>query len=208
VSAARKLKRVLADEQNDVLDALRRATSIDRIEVLLPSESDQSNRYLTAVTDDLHAAADVGARSLSDANDTTINSALASASVLGPVTDAFTADVVRPLRERLDRAVMQVGEDTDELAVLVRNVYREWKTQRIDEHIEDLVRLAHGRGAFAVLAPGAPVCWRVDPNGPPCADAEDNALGGVIGAGEPFPTGHTHPPMHSGCRCLLETTPG
>lgn len=208
VSAARKLKRVLADEQNDVLDALRRASSIDRIDVLLPSEPEQSSRYLTAVADDLRAAADVGARSLSDAGDAAIASALAPSSVLGPVTDAFTSDVVRPLRERLDRAVMQVGEDTDELAVLVRNLYREWKTQRIDEHIEDLVRLAHGRGAFAVLAPGTPVCWRVDPNGPPCADAEDNALGGLVPAGESFPTGHTHPPMHSGCRCLLETTPG
>jgi DivIVA domain-containing protein len=208
VSAARKLKRVLADEQNDVLDALRRATSIDRIDVLLPSEAEQSTRYLTAVTDDLRAAADVGARSLSVGSDAEIAGALASNAVLEPVTDAFTADVVRPLRERLDRAVMQVGEDTDELAVLVRNLYREWKTQRIDEHIEDLVRLAHGRGAFAVLTPGTSVCWRVDPNGPPCADAEDNALGGVVAVGEAFPTGHTYPPVHSGCRCLLETTPG
>ena len=208
VSAARKLKRVLADEQNDVLDALRRATAITRIDDLLPSEPDQAGRYLTAATDDLRAAAEVGARSLSDAGDETIARTLGAASVLGPVTDAFTADVVRPLRERLERGVMQVGDDTDELAVLVRNVYREWKTQRIDEHIEDLVRLAHGRGAFAVLTPGTPVCWRVDPNGPPCADAEDNALGGLVPAGDPFPTGHRHPPMHSGCRCLLETTPG
>jgi cell division septum initiation protein DivIVA len=212
VSAARKLKRVLADEQNDVLDALRRATSVDRIDTLLPSETEQSARYLAAVTDDLRSAAAVGARSMSTstdgAHDSVVATALDSVAVLAPVTEAFTSDVVRPLRERLDRAVMQVGEDTDELAVLVRNAYREWKTHRIDEHIEDLVRLAHGRGAFAVIVPGTSVCWRVDPNGPPCADAEDNALAGEVSAGDPFPTGHICPPVHSGCRCLLETPPG
>jgi hypothetical protein len=47
------------------------------------------------------------------------------------------------------------------------------------------------------------VCWAVDPNGPACADAEDNALAGVITHGEHFPTGHQHPLAHAGCRCLV-----
>ncbi len=97
--------------------------------------------------------------------------------------------------------------DNAELADAVRAVYREWKTQRIDEHLDDVLRTAFGRGAFVVLAPGTPVCWTVDPNGPPCPDAEDNTLGGVVRAGDPFPTDHVCAPAHEGCRCMLQRAP-
>ena len=45
--------------------------------------------------------------------------------------------------------------------------------------------------------------WLVDNGGSPCPDAEDNSLAGLVVRGEPFPTGHCHPPAHPGCRCLL-----
>jgi hypothetical protein len=43
----------------------------------------------------------------------------------------------------------------------------------------------------------------VDRAGEPCPDAEDNALAGVVPAGEPFPTGVCQPPAHPGCRCMV-----
>jgi len=82
-------------------------------------------------------------------------------------------------------------------------VYREWKTRRIDEHIDDVMRMAFGSGAFAVLRAGTPVCWAVDPSGPKCPDSEDNALAGAVAAGSPFPTEHLSAPAHEGCRCML-----
>ena len=36
-----------------------------------------------------------------------------------------------------------------------------------------------------------------------CSDCEDNALAGAVSGSEAFPTGHAHPPAHSGCRCLV-----
>jgi len=99
------------------------------------------------------------------------------------------------------------ASDNAELAEMVRGIYREWKTQRIDEQLDDVVRTAFGRGAFVVLTPGTLICWTVDPNGPACADAEDNTLGGVIGAGERFPTEHVCAPAHEGCRCMLQRAP-
>ena len=48
--------------------------------------------------------------------------------------------------------------------------------------------------------------WIVDDEGAPCADCEDNALAEDVSPGDPFPTGHLHPPAHSGCRCLLVVT--
>jgi hypothetical protein len=63
--------------------------------------------------------------------------------------------------------------------------------------------MAYGRGALAGVTPGARICWLVDPSGPECPDAEDNSLGGIIAAGEPFPTDHLCAPAHSGCRCMI-----
>ena len=50
---------------------------------------------------------------------------------------------------------------------------------------------------------GTPWRWVVDHGGLPCADGEDNALAGEIACGEPFPTGDVTPPAHPGCRCIL-----
>jgi hypothetical protein len=66
-----------------------------------------------------------------------------------------------------------------------------------------VARTAYGRGALSALMPGTSIRWLVDPDGPPCPDAEDNSLGGVIGSGEPFPTGHICAPAHAGCRCVI-----
>ena len=93
------------------------------------------------------------------------------------------------------------------MSTIVRSVYREWKTQRIDEYFDDIARTAFGRGALAVLKPGTKVCWAVDPNGPACADAEDNSLAGEVEAGQPFPTEHVCAPAHEGCRCMLVRAP-
>jgi hypothetical protein len=89
----------------------------------------------------------------------------------------------------------------------VRALYREWKNQRLDDQLEHAVHLAFGRGALAAIDPGTPICWRVDPHGPPCSDAEDNALAGDVPAGDAFPTGNAAAPAHEGCRCMLAVAP-
>jgi hypothetical protein len=107
----------------------------------------------------------------------------------------------------LERSVNDAAGDNEELANMVRGIYREWKTQRIDEHLDDVARAAFGRGALAAVVPGTKICWMVDPNGPACPDAEDNALAGEVAAGQPFPTGDTCAPAHEGCRCMLALAP-
>jgi hypothetical protein len=107
------------------------------------------------------------------------------------------------LRDLMARSVADADGDNGELANLVRVLYREWKSQRIDEHLDDVVRTAFGRGALAATADGQPIRWIVDPNGPACPDAEDNALAGVVRAGERFPTDHVCAPAHGGCTCMI-----
>jgi cell division septum initiation protein DivIVA len=203
ISSARKLKRVLADEQNDVLHALRSAKSLSSLDDLLPREDEHIRSYAGAITDELLAAALAGAVT-TDPTGRDHRATIIKRDALRPAVQALGSSIVQPLRERLERAVYDVDGDAQELATIVRAIYREWKTQRIDEHLDDVVRTAFGRGAFAALVPGTPICWMVDPNGPACPDAEDNSLAGVVLAGDPFPTDHRCAPAHDGCRCMVQ----
>jgi DivIVA domain-containing protein len=207
VAAARKVKRVLADEQNDVLHTLRRSEPVKALDTMLPWQSEHAERYATAMAEELMEAALAGAASLDDGSPDAHRIDIGRTDALSPAADALATSVVEPLRQRLERAVVNAGGDNGELATLVRGIYREWKTQRIDEHLENVLRLAFGRGAYATLSPGTKVCWMVDPSGPACPDAEDNSLAGAIGAGDPFPTDHVCAPAHDGCRCLLALAP-
>lgn len=207
VAAARKLKRVLADEQNEVLHSLRSAKSVRALADLLPDEASHVRHYTTAMHDELVAAAVAGAASVDDGNVKEHTKTVAKGNALDPAEKAVATSIVQPLRDRLERAVADADGDAGDLTSIVRAVYREWKNQRIDEHLDDIAQLAFGRGALVALAPGTPVCWTVDPNGPDCPDAEDNALAGVVKAGDPFPTDHVCAPAHEGCRCMLQRAP-
>ncbi len=208
VAGARKLKRVLADEQNDVLHVLRRADAATSLKTLVPRSAEHVQRYAHAIDAELRRAAIAGAASVDQREAAAHERDIVKAKALRPAIDALAGSLVSPLRERLERAVEQAGGDNGELASSVKAIYREWKTQRIDEHLDDVVLMAFGHGALVALTPGTPVCWAVDPNGPPCPDADDNALAGAVPAGQPFPTDHLCAPAHEGCRCMLVRTPG
>ena len=207
VTSARKLKRVLADEQNDVLHVLRRRDPVRALDTLLPWEGEHVLRYAAAIETELEAAALAGAASIDDGDRGDHLRDIKTQQALQPAIATLTSSIIAPLRERLERAVTDANGDNGDLADAVRSLYREWKTQRIDEHLDDIARMAFGRGALVALQPGTPICWTVDPNGPDCPDAEDNALAGEIRAGQPFPTDHTCAPAHEGCRCMLLPAP-
>lgn len=199
VAAARKLKRVLADEQNDVLDALRRKEPVRDIDALVPAAPDQSARYSDAITVELIASVEAGAASVGVGGDVD----LGPDGPLRAVREHVASELVGPLRERLERAIADGDGVNDAVTKRVRSVYREWKTQRIDEHLDDTFRLAFCQGALIAVGTGSDVVWAVDPDGPPSPDCEDNGLAGAVPAGDTFPSGHVSPPMHPGCRCLL-----
>jgi hypothetical protein len=193
---------VLADEQNDVLHALRGKEPVRTLDAMLASETEQADRWSAAIAAELTAAAVAGAVSMGK-RASSAPKEVKKFDATRPAAELLAAEVVRPLRERLARCVTDADGDNAEMAALVRTVYREWKTQRIDEQLDDVARTAFGRGALAGVAPGTRICWMVDPGGPQCPDAEDNALAGAIDAGQAFPTDHTCVPAHSGCRCMI-----
>jgi hypothetical protein len=202
VASAKKLKRVLADEQNEVLDGLRRREPVRSLSDVLPPPAEHLARYRAVIVDDLLAAANAGASLVTPGRVARITKAEAATAVAAgeAVLDEW---LIAPLRERLERCVNDGDGDNVGIAKRARSVYREWKTQHIDEQLDDVIRAAHGNGAYAALEPGTAVDWVSDRSHDVCADCDDNTLGGAVSAGEPFPTGHRFPPAHLGCRCIL-----
>jgi len=202
VASAKKLKRVLADEQNEVLDALRRREPVRQLSDLLPTPADHLARFRVAIVDDLLAAANAGASLVTPGRVARVSKA--DATKAAQAGDAVLDEwLIVPLRERLDRCVADGDGDNPGIAKRVRAVYRECKTQHIDEQLDDVIRAAHGSGLFSVIESGTAVDWVSDPSHAACADCNDNTLGGAVAAGVAFPTGHLFPPAHLGCRCLL-----
>lgn len=206
-AAARKLKRVLADEQNHVLDTLRRKDPVRTLDTLVPWEGDHVAQYTDAIGVELLTAAVTGAASVSSAPESKHSKDIERTAALKPVCEALAAELVAPLRRRLEAGIERADGDNAELATHVRAIYREWKTQRIDETFADIARMAFGHGAFAAVKKGTPMVWKVDKSREGCADCEDNSLAGAVPAGSEFPTGHRCAPAHTGCRCLVTPTP-
>jgi DivIVA domain-containing protein len=202
VASAKKLKRVLADEQNEVLDRLRQRDAVRTLSDLLPPSAEHLGRYRGAIVDDLLAAAGAGASLVTPERVATIAKADVNKAV-GAGESVLDEWLIVPLRERLERCVIDGNGDNTAITKRIRAVYREWKTQHIDEQLDDVIRASYGHGAFTALEPGAAVVWTVDPSQVACADCDDNTLGGAVAVGDAFPTGHRFPPAHPGCRCLL-----
>jgi DivIVA domain-containing protein len=194
---ARALKRVLGDEQNEVLDALRRLGAGAGV---LPDADVQAANYRDAARPWLQQAARAGAGFVSDPGS---ESEPPTPSVDAQAT-ALAAELVEPLRARLSRA-LEGGADAGEPSVAaesMRATYRQWKVQQVEECARHHVMAAFSTGAFEATPQVASLQWLVDDGGH-CPDCDDNALAGPTAKGQPFPTGQLHPPAHPGCRCLL-----
>ncbi len=199
-SLTRKLRRVLADEQNEAFDRLRQGSKIPGLDALVGSPAEHGRRYAEAARADLEAAARSGAELIG-------HGAGGGAPELDDVMTALGTAVGEPLRERLTACLSDAGGDLDEATELVRAAYREWKTQRLEAAAADALLAAFSRGAFDAAPEGCTLRWLVAPDQAPCPDADDNALAGDLDRGQPFPTGHLHAPAHPGCRCQVVIVP-
>jgi DivIVA domain-containing protein len=203
VQMVRKVKRVLADEENAMLTYLQGKKSVVALETLLPAADTHAQQHIEALTEDVMTAAMAGAKSLSPSLKADLRKRVTNTAVMQVMSKNIDETIVRPLRERIQRGVEQSNGGRDEMASLLRSVFREWKMQRVEQFVADIAVLAYSRGAYLTLDQGTKMCWMVDPNGPSCADAEDNSLAGATALGDNYPTGHQHPTAHAGCRCLL-----
>lgn len=194
----RHWRRVMVDEQNDVLAAVRRSPNLSSLTELLPDEDAHLAQYLAASAE-IDAAIDAGLVSMGASPDRERGEARVAA------REVVFSDLILPLRERLERVIETSGGNRFELSAYVRSSYREWK-QSIEELATSTLLASYAAGAFAALEPGALIVWQPDPSGPQCAEVAANA-GVVTRVPDQFPSGHAHPPATRSCRCLIQRLP-
>jgi hypothetical protein len=204
-SLVRKLKRVLQDEQNDLLQRLRVHRGPLTAAAVLPPAESHGEPYTRVAAEALLEVEDAGATLGGRIAERDVAGA-ADREALGAVVADLTAAVVEPLRQHLHRALTaEAGDDGDGIpaADVVSAAYREWKSGRLERVVGDHVTAALTLGMRRAVPVGTPVRWVVEDVDGPCPDCDDNALAGAIALGEAFPTGQVGPPAHPGCRCLL-----
>jgi hypothetical protein len=193
------LKRVLQDEQNELLDRLRRTGSGSTSAAVLADPDAQRAGYRVAALPWLRQAARAG---VNFASDPTPESAVETADrELEGLAEALAVALTGPLRDRLNR-IFDDADDATAAAESARAAYRQWKVQQVEETARHHVVTAFGIGAFAATPAATVLQWLVDDDGH-CPDCDDNVLAGPTPKGQAYPTGQLHPPAHHGCRCLL-----
>jgi cell division septum initiation protein DivIVA len=187
----KRLKRALADEQNEVLDRIRRDKP-KSVNDLVPAVEAHARVYADAASTGLSDAANAGASAVGSA----------TADGITVLADELGRALAEPLRARIERSLDEADGDADDLSERLRALYREWKGQRITDAVRHYTVAAYARGVFDAAPEGCSLRWIVDTGGEPCPDADDNNLAGPVLKGSPFPTGDIVPPAHPGCRCL------
>ena len=198
----RASKRLLQDEQNTLLDAVRRARGRPEPGRLLPDLEHQRDAWVELLGPGVDGAYLGGRAAVGKTGRVTSAPSRVVAELVGLI--------VRPLRERLTLTIESIVADGpyESPAELQRVAgsaigarYREWRSADLETRVVDVLSAAYSRGSYDGAGPATPLRWVPDEPGR-CPDCDDNALeptpkGGV------FPTGQAHPPAHPGCRCLV-----
>jgi hypothetical protein len=189
----KQAKRAAQDEQNTLLDALRRHKGRPTSDQVLQSEPDAITSWGAILRTGLDTAYGAG------------RVAVGGDAVGAPpdLTEDAVRHVVMPLRERLAHAIDDDNDGYSTTLVIERigARYREWKLQWLEAMAGDILASAWSRGVFDAVPDGTLLQWVPAEEGR-CPDCDDNALEPTV-KGEAFPTGQAHPPAHPGCRCIL-----
>ncbi len=184
---SRAVKRALGDDQNRLLEVLRNAPSLP-VHELLGDESAHLTAFAVAarphVVDAFVAGAAFAGADGAKPEDETVDL----------TADALANVVVTMLRRQIEEGNGDTGDR-------VGAAYREWRGERVQRLAGDYATQAFSAGVVATATEDK-LRWVVT-QADGCSDCEDNALAGTVSADEAFPTGHAHPPAHSGCRCLV-----
>jgi hypothetical protein len=196
---APRVKRLLQDEQNELLDRIRRQRGKGAPVDALPTEAEQLDSWCDAFTtaiDGLYAAG----RTMGGGR---------TRPAPGRLTRQLVGLLVGPLRERVAASLVDAGRDAHDgspeaqrtIASAIGARYREYRGQELDAALRDLSSWAFARGVYDATPDGVTLRW-VPAEHEQCPDADDNALE-PTSKGRPFPTGQSCPPAHAGCRCLV-----
>jgi hypothetical protein len=199
--AGRVLKRLLQEDQNDLLDRIRRHRGRGTFEEDIFPPAVQVERFVEGMRLALEPAFIAGRNA-------------GGGIPIGEPPDVVGAlvakQVVAPLRRDLGRMVeprLATGDTATTVSERAGDVYRVWKGVRTELLGEGLVYAAFHHGLLDAWreahAPGKR--WLMSPDEADCPrdTCRANAAAGVVGVDASFPSGHLAPPAHGGCTCTV-----
>jgi cell division septum initiation protein DivIVA len=188
----RRVKRVLQDDQNIMLERIRNVKAMITDE--LEDELVQRARYAEAASEALGLAAQAGVQFARD------EGGVADTSVEPSLVEECAADlavtIVLALRKRI------LSESAGDGPERVNAAYREWRGARVERLCTDAARRAFHLGVVTASA-GRSIRFFAVPNDAPCDLCAHDSEAGERLAGENFPSGSPYPPLHAGCACTV-----
>ena len=188
----RKVKRALQDDQNIMLERLRDVKAMITTE--LEDEHAQRARYSEAAFDALASAADAGVQFAFDEAGAT--GGAINRDDLNDCSADLAVTIVLALRKRI------LADGSGDGPERVNAAYKEWRGARVERLCTDAARRAFQLGVLAA-SQGRNVRFYVAPNDAPCDACALDANAGERLAGQNFPSGSSHPPLHAGCACTV-----
>lgn len=200
-NAARRLKRLFQEDQNDLLDRLRTLRGKGSFDTDISPETAQIERFSQGLFEILGGSFDSG-RSAAGATD--------ASKPDEAVRNLVTRQLIAPLRKELSRVVdagLESKDTPSAIAERASDVYRVWKGVRTELLGEGLVYSAYHQGLVDVWRQhdAAVKKWifSTDEDQCPRGMCKSNAEAGPVSLDSAFPSGHLAPPAHGGCTCTL-----
>ena len=209
---SRGLKRVLQDEENELLHAIRTPSTKGRgkkgAAPAAPTAPDATKRREALIELATVALSDAGAAGAGFAggvgNDQPIPAEVELDDLVEAVIDTVVGELDDALASELAAGDTAADPDDDrDLLERVSATYREWRLQRVEPVAADAANAAFSRGSVGVIPAGSLVRWVVDHGKGDVEGARRNASVGAVPVGQRFPTGHTEPPCDEGCSSVL-----
>ncbi|MGH2705398.1 MAG: DivIVA domain-containing protein [Actinomycetota bacterium] len=202
-AGARRLKRLLQEEQNLLLDRLRTHRGKATFDEMVPGE-EQLSRLQGGLRETLEASF---RRGILDAGEP---AARVSDHAEAVIESLVARQVVGPLRRDLARVVETgsvAGDTPSAISERCNDVFRVWKAVRTQPLGEGLVHASYHHGlldGWQSEGVGGKV-WVVGPDEQACPKqvCASNAGVGSVPLDRVFPSGHLAPPAHGACTCTL-----
>ncbi|MGH2718128.1 MAG: hypothetical protein ACRDJU_06080 [Actinomycetota bacterium] len=201
LAAARSLKRLLQEDQNDLLDRIRRSRgrgSFEQDILPLDVQIDRFGEGMRTVLEPafLKGRSLGGAPNIGESPD--------------PVGLLVAKQVVAPLRRDLARMIeprLAAGDTVATVSERAGDVYRVWKGVRTELLGEGLAYAAFHHGLLEAWREGhvGGKRWVMSPDEADCPKdmCRTNEAAGLVGLDTSFPSGHLAPPAHGACSCTV-----
>lgn len=177
------------------------------VDLLGEDDSSALEHFSEALAEPYLLAATAGAQQWADLSDGDSHAAPTTEDVIEGL-NAQVAEVLELRRARVRDLLASnadAGGDNSDLVDRIRSVYRDYRGSDATSLASDIAAGGFAIGSAVAARAGATERWRwiADDGGKPCADCDDNSLEGSVAVDGEFPTGHTLPPAHPGCRCIV-----